>query len=165
MSFFYNKNNEVLNTQWCFWEGLNWKNEQLVSIVFYPTSKNKLCIKHFPLCLTSDFLANFLSCLEMKSYYSIFFKFLSSWSFVKSRGLWDLINIISLTYLDLWSNESSQWNLAKNPANFASCQLLYNHEVYMLSHLCIIFENCHIHKYTLLYQRFTVLWSKSKTEI
>ena len=38
----------------------------------------------------------------------VFFRFLSSQSFVKSRGLWDLINIISSTYLDSWSNESSR---------------------------------------------------------
>ena len=58
--------------------------------------------------------------------FSVFFKFLSSQSFVKSRQLWDLINIISLTYLDLWSNESSQQNLAEKPANFSSCWLLYS---------------------------------------
>ena len=53
------------------------------------------------------------------------FKFLSSWSFLKSRRLWDVINIISSTYLDWWSNESSRRNLAEKPANFAGCQLLY----------------------------------------
>ena len=56
---------------------------------------------------------------------SVFFKFLSSRSFVKSRRLWDLIKIISLTYLDLWSNESSRQNLAEKAANFAGCRLLY----------------------------------------
>ena len=33
--------------------------------------------------------------------FSVFFKFLSHQSFVKSRRLWDLINIIISTYLDL----------------------------------------------------------------
>ena len=37
----------------------------------------------------------------------------------------DLINIISSTYLDSQSNESSRQNLAEKPANFASCRLLY----------------------------------------
>ena len=55
----------------------------------------------------------------------VFFKFISSRRFVKSRWLWDLINIISSTYLDLWSNESSRQNLIEKPANFASCRLLY----------------------------------------
>ena len=56
----------------------------------------------------------------------VFFKFLSSWSFVKSRRRWllDLMNI-SLTHLYSWSNESSWQNLAEKPANFAGCQLLY----------------------------------------
>ena len=52
------------------------------------------------------------------------FLFLSSQSFLKSRWLWDLINI-SLTYLDSWSNGISQWNLAEKKANFAGCLLLY----------------------------------------
>ena len=30
----------------------------------------------------------------------VFFKFISTWRFVKSRRLWDLINIISSIYLD-----------------------------------------------------------------
>ena len=55
----------------------------------------------------------------------VFFKFLSSWSFVKSRRLWDLVNIISLTHLYSWSNESSQQNMAEKPANFAGGRLLY----------------------------------------
>jgi len=33
--------------------------------------------------------------------------------------------LISSTYLDSWSNEISQRNLAEKPANFASCRLLY----------------------------------------
>ena len=33
------------------------------------------------------------------------------------------------------------------------------------SYLCIIFENCHFHECSQFYQRFPVLWSKSKTEI
>ena len=61
--------------------------------------------------------------LYQLSYHSIFFK--SSWSFVKSRRLWDLTNIIPSTYLDSWSNESRRRNLAEKPANFAGCQLLY----------------------------------------
>ena len=44
---------------------------------------------------------------------------------MKSRQLWDLINFMSLTYLDLWSNESSRWNLAGKLPNFTGCQLLY----------------------------------------
>ena len=55
---------------------------------------------------------------------SVFFMFLSSQSFVESKRLWVLINVISSTYLDLWSNESSQQNLAEKLANFASCRLL-----------------------------------------
>ena len=58
------------------------------------------------------------------SLHSIFFKFLSSQSFVKSSWLWDLKNIISATRLGSWSNESSQQNLAEK-LNFAGCQLLY----------------------------------------
>ena len=38
---------------------------------------------------------------------SVFFKFLRSQSFVKSRWLWDPKNIISSTYLDSSSNGSS----------------------------------------------------------
>ena len=57
--------------------------------------------------------------------FSVFFKFLSSQSFVKSIQLWDLINIISLTCLDSWSNESSWQNLAEKIANFAGCRLLH----------------------------------------
>ena len=49
---------------------------------------------------------------------------LSSQSFVKSRQLWYLVNIISSTYLDSWRNESSQQNLAEKPANFTGCRLL-----------------------------------------
>ena len=56
---------------------------------------------------------------------SIFFKFLSSRSFVKSRWLWDLINIIFWTYLDSWRYESNRRNLAVKPAKFAGCRLLY----------------------------------------
>ena len=55
----------------------------------------------------------------------VYFKFLSSWSFVKSTQMWDLINIFSSTYLDSWSNESSQRNLAEKLAKFAGCRLLY----------------------------------------
>ena len=50
---------------------------------------------------------------------------LNSQSFVKSRRLWDLINIIFSTSLGSWSNESSRRNLAEKPANFTGCQLLY----------------------------------------
>ena len=35
----------------------------------------------------------------------------------------------------------------------------------MTPYLCIIFENCHFHKFSLFYPRFTVFWPKSKTEI
>ena len=58
-------------------------------------------------------------------FHSVLLKFLCSQSFVKSRWLWHLINIISSTYPVSWSNESSRRNLAEKPANFASCQLLY----------------------------------------
>ena len=63
--------------------------------------------------------------------FSLFFKFLSSWSFVKSRPLWDLLNIISLTYLDSRSNESSRRNLAEKPVDFTGCRLLGG--VYMIT--------------------------------
>ena len=56
---------------------------------------------------------------------SVFFKFLSSQIFLKSRRLWDLINIISSAYLDSWSNESNRQKLAEKPANFAGCRLFY----------------------------------------
>ena len=49
---------------------------------------------------------------------SVFFKFLSSRSFVKSRQLWDLINVLSLTNLDLCSREAGK--LHRRPA------LIYN---------------------------------------
>ena len=67
---------------------------------------------------------------------SVFFNFLRSQSFVKSRQLWHLINISTYTYLqfDSWSNESSWWNLAEKPANFAGCRLLHttlhNHTIF-----------------------------------
>ena len=44
---------------------------------------------------------------------------------MKSRRLWDLINIISSAYLDSWRNESDRQNLAEKPANFAGCRLLH----------------------------------------
>ena len=56
---------------------------------------------------------------------NVFFKFLSSQIFVKSRQLWDQINIISSAYLDSWSNESNRQKLAEKPANFAGCRLFY----------------------------------------
>ena len=54
---------------------------------------------------------------------SVFFKFLSSPSFVKSRRLG--VHLLDINYLDSWSNESSRRNLAETPANFAGCRLLY----------------------------------------
>ena len=58
------------------------------------------------------FLALELPCRTcMYSVDSIFFKFLSSQSFLKSRRLWDLINIISSTYLESRGNESRSGSL------------------------------------------------------
>ena len=58
---------------------------------------------------------------------SVFFKFLSSRSFVKSRRLWDLISIISLTYFLSWSNEISRRNLAEKTGEFRRLPaLIYN---------------------------------------
>ena len=72
---------------------------------------------------------------------SVFFNFSSSRSFVKSRWLWHLINIISSTYLDSWSNEISLRNLVEKPANFASCRLLC--KTLLTSHL-LAFKKQHL---------------------
>ena len=62
------------------------------------------------------FNRNTFHALKLCSYSSVFFKFLSSRSFVKSRRLWvHLLDIFRLC-LDSWSNESSWRNLAEKPA-------------------------------------------------
>ena len=52
----------------------------------------------------------------------------------------DLINIISLTYLDSRSNESSRRKLAEKPANFAGCRLLYTTLFCFSSHNSVFFS-------------------------
>jgi len=78
-------------------------------------------------------------CLMKKIFFpfivSVFFKFLSSWSFVKRRRLW--VHLLDI-FIDSWSNESSRRNLAEKAANFAGCLLLYT-TLIVMTHLCKIY--------------------------
>ena len=65
----------------------------------------------------------FLNCPRVRSLLHVFRKDMHcKFLFLSSPSSLDLINIISLTYLDSWSNESSQGNQVEKLADFAGCR-------------------------------------------
>ena len=71
----------------------------------------------------------FLNCPRVRRFLYVFRKdrHCNFFFYLYSAQLSNLALIISLTNLDLWSNESSWQNLAEKPANFARCRLLHKH--------------------------------------
>ena len=105
------------------WGQIKWNSMKFVCNTCKQYVKKSLHVTSPIMLLAVDFFSNKL--IFEYNTASVFFKFLRSRSFVKSRRLWDLIKIISSTYPDLWGNESSRRNLAEKAANFAGCRLLY----------------------------------------